>query len=512
MKTVLRRMLAGTLRARAALLARALLVGTAVLATTGPAAAQAPTPTLAPDHWSVGALRRLDAAGLLPPGSDWGRRAPREGDVGRALAHAAVVAGVQDHPLLPLIADWSVRFVAETGTVALPVLAPARVVRITAEGGYRYRTGVVLTGMGYENVDNWTGAPPAPDTATALLAVAIGTRVRERAWLGASVEARHGNMRLPAAEAVVRLGGFHLWGGRRVVGMGPGRGGSIVLSGTSLDGVGLATAAPLEPSGFLDVFGPLSAEFVLSRLENGDSITEPWFAATRLAISPHPRFGFGLTRGDIFGGRGNAPITLEHMLKLLVGKHSGEVGEFNNLVLALDARWRPPLGALPLRLWLEWGLDDSAGAISNSPANVVGAELGAVPGLPQLALGIERTWFHPDCRCGNTVWYRNWALTGGWTDERRPLGHMLGGDGTEWRGDARLDAGRATLSAAGWTRERGPHNLFAPERSGRATGGEVRAAIRLAARWSITGSAWLEEGADGWREHALALRLRGRLH
>jgi len=294
--------------------------------------------------------------------------------------------------------------------------------------------------------------------------------------------------------------------------MGPGSGGAIVLSGTTFDGGGVAVAVPATLPGFLEYLGPVSAETFFSRVENGDRVTDPWFWATRFALSPHPRFGLGFTRGDMIGGRGNTPVTLKYLLQALVGDHAGERGEFNSITAGLDARWRPPLGALPLRLWVEWGFDDGAGAISDSPANIIGAELAAVPGLPRLALGLKRTRFHPDCQCGNTVWYRNWWFRGGWTDERRPLGHPLGGDGTEWRGEARLDLHRATLDVAGWTRERGPVNLFAPEREGQAVGGAVGLDVHLRDGWQLRGAFHVEEGQDAdWRERFAEVRLSGRM-
>src|SRR5690625_1346431 len=73
---------------------------------------------------------------------------------------------------------------------------------------------------------------------------------------------------------------------------------------------------------------------------------------------------------------------------------------------------------------------------------VVGLELAAVPGLPEVALGIERTSFAKGC-CGNTIWYRNWSLRGGWAAGGRPLGHPLAGHGVEW-----LVHGRADLFSA----------------------------------------------------------------
>jgi hypothetical protein len=250
-------------------------------------------------------------------------------------------------------------------------------------------------------------------------------------------------------------------------------------------------------------------EFFGSRIENGDRITAPWFGAARLAVEPHPRLMMGITRADIFGGKGNSPTTLRSVAKMLVGSHAGEEGEYNNEVFSADLRYRPPLGALPLVVYVEWGMDDSAGAWRSVPGRVLGVELAAVPGLSQIALGVERTAFGGSC-CGNTIWYRNWSLRGGWTDDGRPLGHPLGGHGTEWLTHARADLldARLRLDVRLFQRDRGEENLFAPQREGRSRGTRVAVEGQHGSGLRLFLHGALEEGDSGWRETAARLGVQ----
>src|SRR5690606_19329001 len=138
------------------------------------------------------------------------------------------------------------------------------------------------------------------------------------------------------------------------------------------------------------------------------------------------------------------------------------------------------------------------------PARVIGVELAALPRIPEVALGIERTTFAGGC-CGNTIWYRNWSLRGGWADDGRPLGHPLAGHGNEWLAFGRADLFEARMRTGFqfFTRNRGPASLLAPERSGRSHGGRVSVEGRLWERINLFLHGSLEDGAAGWRESLL---------
>jgi hypothetical protein len=164
-------------------------------------------------------------------------------------------------------------------------------------------------------------------------------------------------------------------------------------------------------------------------------------------------------------------------------------------------RWRPPLGALPLEVYGEWGLDDSSGGYWRSPAVIAGVRIAAVPGAPMLSLGVERTSFAA-ASFKNTMWYRNVWLRGGWTDDRRVLGHPLGGHGTEWlfHGGADVFATRLRIHGAIALRDRAKENLFAPERTGRSTGTSLDITLRAASWIDLAGGFRYEDGAGGWSE------------
>jgi hypothetical protein len=242
-------------------------------------------------------------------------------------------------------------------------------------------------------------------------------------------------------------------------------------------------------------------ETFLSRVENGDMITDPWLWGARGSVEPHGRLTIGVNRAAMFGGEGNAPVTVRNVLLTLVGEHAGPQGEFANQLLSADVRWRPPLGTLPLEVYAEWGIDDSSGGYWRSPAVLAGIHLAAVPGAPALSLGIERTSFAA-ASFKNTMWYRNVWLRGGWTHDRRVLGHPLGGHGTEWLFHGGVDALDARLRVDGGValRERAQENLFAPERTGRSTATSLDVTYRVA-RWiDLAGGLRYEDGAGGWSE------------
>jgi hypothetical protein len=186
---------------------------------------------------------------------------------------------------------------------------------------------------------------------------------------------------------------------------------------------------------------------------------------------------------------------------MLIGKHAGAGSELDNQVVAFDLHYRPPLGALPLAVYAEWGMEDSAGAWYNVPGMVLGVEVPALPGVPALAVGLERTSFGSSC-CGNPIWSRHWIFRQGWTDDGRLLGHPLGGHGSEWLSYARADLfeARLHLDLRLFARDRGEESLLAPERMGRSRGGRLGVEGRLASGLGVFFLGGLEEGDAGWRE------------
>ena len=110
--------------------------------------AQTPaSPFLPADHWTHGVLRRLDAAGLLPPGSDVARRSMPQEEVATLLQHAASAdsAGVAAGYLQKFREEFNAP--REHGLT----LADASV-----RGSYFVESDQVIAGVGYDSV--WTGA------------------------------------------------------------------------------------------------------------------------------------------------------------------------------------------------------------------------------------------------------------------------------------------------------------------------------------------------------------------
>jgi hypothetical protein len=393
------------------------------------------------------------------------------------------------------------------------VIAPYgfRVLEASVAAGYERESGRVLAGIGYNNANDWTGPLPAPDASGPAARFTLGASLSRYLAATATPVWSSGGLSLDEGHVTAASGRGGIWFGRRTLGFGPGAGGSIVLTpGVSFDGGGLFLAGALLP-GPLRVLGPVHVDLFLSRAENGDRIRNPWFTGMRAALAPHPRLALGINRGILFGGEGNSSATLRNLAYMLVGKHSGEMGEFDDQVVSLDVRYRPPLGRLPLVVYLEWGADDSAGGWKDVPGRVLGVELAALPGLPSASLWLERTSFAAAC-CGNTIWYRNWAFRGGWSADGEPLAHPLGGHGTEWLLGGRSDLldARLRLEGRAFARWRGEENLFAPDRVGDSYGGALRLEGRLSPRVDFLFRGAVERGEPGWRESEMAVGLKVR--
>ena len=151
------------------------------------------------------------------------------------------------------------------------------------------------------------------------------------------------------------------------------------------------------------------------------------------------------------------------------------------------------------------GADDAGYAVLRVPGLIAGAELGEMPGLPALALGVEVVHIGERC-CTYPPWYQHAALADGWTDRGRLLGHPLGGAGDELALHWRVDAVESAFLAAGrvYVRERAGEKPVAPLRAGRSTGGRLDLLVpRRRAQLEVRADA--EFGALGWQSSTLAL-------
>jgi hypothetical protein len=429
----------------------------------------APPVLLPPTHWASGAARRLAAAGPYETGTTATGSLPlttfaHHLNAARA-AESAAVRDMANAYLALLEREFPNLAVPVEG--GCPTAGDGRV-----EAGYTASRGLHRPGMGYDREQDWTGAIPvdpisSPGAGAELVAGSgrFGGRINATGS-EAGVEIRDLHLAVELADVV-------LWVGRRQFRYGPGGVGGVIFGGEALvTGVGAVVTDPIRLPWLLGLLGPMGMESFFSQARGGDDIQDPWLWGARLTATPHPRLRIGASRGTVFGGRGNTPVTLHNALQMLLGMHSGVAGELDNHFGAADLRYRPP--GVPLDLYVEWGMNDSAGAWRDIPARLVGVTWPALPFAPTVGLSAEFVHFPAEC-CGNPMWYRNWAIRMGWTHDGTVLGHPLGGHGNEWslRADAVADDGAVILDGRVFRRYRGIENLFAPEWTGVSLGGEL---------------------------------------
>ena len=479
-----------------------------------PAAAQAPTsgaasPFLPPGHWAVEAVRTLDAAGMLPAGLDRGSRTLTRLEAGALLRMAVQRSAVEFAGVETLARGYATRFGAEFPEVDARLDGARPGAAFTtgwADFSYARREGQLAPGAHADyDADSWTGPTPLPDDTRSRSSLVLTGDLFPHVAVVAEPFQVSGDWDLATAYVTGAWRGVGAWAGRRTSGYGAGEGRGVVLNPvTAFDGGGVFLARPFR----LPVIGAVRGEAFLSRVPDNGPMDDVWLFGTRAAVMPHRRLGIGVSRaGMIAASQGS--LGAGDLLYVLVGGHAGG-SQFDNQVASLDAWWRVPAPGLPLLASVEWGFDDSAGAIVDVPGIVAALEVPAVPGVPLLALRVEHARFEASC-CSNPPWYRHsLGFHEGWTTEGLLLGHRLGGHGTEWMGEARasiMDA-RALVRAQLFARERGAENLFAPDREGSSVGALLAADVQVAPRTLVLLEGEVEEG-DGWR--AWVGRVVGRL-
>jgi hypothetical protein len=271
-----------------------------------------------------------------------------------------------------------------------------------------------------------------------------------------------------------------------------------------LDRIELHSERPAELPGVLSYLGPTGLQLFLSRITDDRHAREPYLWGGSLSIQPFPRFGVAVHRAAMFGGEGyDQPMTVKTIVDMLIGRVRG-LG-FENQIVSVEGRLRLPTEELiPLTAYLEWGAEDAAGGWWDVPARVIGIESPALPFDRRVSAGAAYTSIEPHC-CGNPPWYRHGAFPGGWAAQDRPLGHPLGGEGTEWLMYAGFDqAGRGVrFDAEIFRRDRSGQNLYVPGRE-ESVGGELRAVWRPRP-WLDVELGMQGESGDGWSEHDLRL-------
>ncbi|HEX2093114.1 MAG TPA: capsule assembly Wzi family protein [Longimicrobiaceae bacterium] len=504
-----------------------LLVGVLVLLAGGPGVAQQPdtatgsasgpavSPPLPAEHWAVRAAERAEAMGLVREYLPAQRSVPVV-TIADALREAAARAPVEAPGVESLARGWWERFAEEfPGLVAhaegrgSPVVLGA-----AATAGYRHHTGRTEAGSGL--FGRRTEPVTLPDRSGGVLGASL--MARPTRFLAVATAPEFGPERMESGRWDVTVGwrSVAVSVGEQPVGYGPGVGGGVVLSGTSrMPRIELETVRPVTLPGFLRYLGPTSFHTFASRFSETRHPGDPYFWGMRAAIRPHPRISAAVNRAAIFGGDSSAtPATPGNLLRMFLGILSRD---FENQVVSADFRYRLPTEAvIPLTAYLEWGAEDAAGAWWDVPGRVVGISVPAVPRLPGLALGAEWARFPLEC-CGNPPWYLHLAFPGGWVRDGRPLGHPVGGEGSEYlfRGNADLAGGRVRLDGRVFLRDRGDRgfrppiwsgNLYAPDRAGSSTGVDLHAAWRPSRRSDLSLMVQREVG-DGWTEQRVNARM-----
>lgn len=457
---------------------------------------------LKPDHWAVVAARRVEALGLAD-GYLPAQRAVPLAEVRRVLDEAAQRAWSVRPELAELVAEWGHRFEREfprrvnAGAGRAPVAFQHGALGL-ASG---WRSGVARAGRGLFPPFDIEMLPDRAELgAQGMLMASVARRVN--VLLAPEISSTGGLS--GEWDVTVAAQALALSAGRQPVLYGGGERGVVLGSPEPWHRVQLETVRPLALPGPLRLLGLAAFHTSLGTIGSERHPGNPLFWTASASIRPHRRFTLAAHRAAIFGGDNvETPLTFWNFVRLAGGLHTAD---FENQVVSLEARYRIPTERwMPLSAYLEWGFDDSAGAIRDVPGYVAGIFAPALPGMPRVSAGVERASFATSC-CGNPPWYRHAAFPGGWAHRDLPLGHPLGGEGTESLAWTRVDSKQLPLSLAwrGWMRERGAENLYTPLRQGKSwgTAGELRwrGWNRADAQLSIS-----REAGDAWSETQLRI-------
>jgi hypothetical protein len=512
------------------------LVVAALMGVRVPGHAQTPprfaSPILPAQHWAVDAARRAVAVGLTPRTFAWGEGTLTQAAAGWALREASERSARLASPLADVTAGEWRRFAREFPTIAARLAAE----RDTSSGVAKFRTitpasasidarfvtesGRLLPVRSLDRTRENVAAPePLADLDDGELELRLGMlggRYVAGELAGGRTDER---WRLRDWHLVAQTRSLGAWVGERAPDFGPGAGGGLVIDGRAVfPGGGVALTSPVRAPWVFRRLGYISGEAFLSRIDSSAATRHPWVFASHLSLSPHARLLIGATQAFMFSGEGLPPFTFRNFKEMFLTHGIKTAGsEFENGIASVEARWRPPLPVVPVVLYAEWGTDDNKGAWFKFPAVVAGVSVPSVPGVPALSLGLERTSFAKPCSSCNgcacefyATWYRHYVFMDGWTLDRQPIGHPLGGDGTEWLMYSRYDDAprRIRLDARAFARDRGRYNLFAPTREGRSLGGGLAADYRLTDAFELRVGADVERGRREWSASSLRAGVR----
>ncbi|MFW6079236.1 MAG: capsule assembly Wzi family protein [Gemmatimonadota bacterium] len=484
-----------------------LLVALVVLCGGGAVSAQRAELATAPvevDHWAYAALDRLAAAGLLE--EEWapGRRPQPAGVMMEALREASRRAKKRSSPLDAFAAASVDRFGGEFPQLG----ADGGAGRSSAAARRSVMAGAVAGGPGLPE-RSWVLGYDLSASVDRHLAIRYGSAVS----FGPDADASPG----PSSIAVVgRLGGWWVSAGRQRVGFGPGTGGLVLNDAASFDGVLAGTGEPLRLGGPGRWLGPVHVRALASRIPADTVGAAAWFGAMRVTLEPHPRIRVGLNRTLVVARRvGDHSPTFADLLRIAVGKHTQP--NFEDQRASIDATVLLGTGEWRMASYLEWGIEDTAGAHFEDPALTVGAFVPHLPGLSRLSARYEYTAFGEAARvCGfcdaqRRNWYRHSGVRPAYVaGGGRLIGHPLGGYGHEHRVEAAawLGGARARIEALYAARAREPGNLLYAERPGRSRAAALRTVYRLGRSLTLDGGVWRETGEAGWTDASARVAAR----
>lgn len=471
-------------------------------------ASPAASPPLPATHWAVRAAARAEALGLTREYLPAQRSVPRAA-VERALRAAAQRAAAISNPAVARMAEgWYARFVEEFPDGSNDVPGP-RLLRAWVAAGYQSRRVDVPAAA---PVAGQTQLPNASDFAGLAVAAEIGARVGPHLTLTARPVWDQQSARLDAVDLVLGRGAFGLSLGRGSVGYGVARSSGVVLSGGArIDHVELQTVRPVRLPSLLGALGPLAMHGFFGRFASkNDHAENPYILGARAALLPHPRLALSAQAAALFGGEHSPlPVNLSTIGRVLSGSVRGDAN-FENRIASLGLRYRLPTErAVPLVLYTDWGTEDAAGGLDEAPGVIAGLNIPALPGFPQAEVGVERAWFGVRC-CRVLRWYNYGRLYWGATE--RPLGHPLGGNGSEWAINVAADLRNARLRIAGeaFERDRSAETLYGPARAGRSRGGSAALRWRGSPRAEFELRAAGEQG-EQWFERLIEVGVRALL-
>lgn len=458
------------------------------------------TAPVALEHWGYDALDRLAAAGLSTEGWAAGHRPQSAGAMLAALRAAAKRAAGRSSPLAGFARSSAERFAGE-----YPHAGGGR-------PGATSRRQIVVRAGGLGDAGDREAASVGVDLSASYgrhVALSYGSTMNVSADAAPSVGR-------PSVTLVGKLGSWWVSAGRQRMAFGPGTDGLVLSGSAAFDGVMFGTDGAVRLGGIGRWLGPLRATAMVSRLPADTLGAAAWFGAMRLTLAPHPRIRIGLNRTTVIGTevRGSE-LTLRDVLSIAAGKHTDpnfedQRASLDLAVLLGNHSWR-------LAPYVEWGIEDSAGAHLEDPALSAGAYLPYLPGVPALSLRYEYTafgesarlcWF---CSARTTDWYRHGTVRSAYVGENgRLIGHRLGGYGHEHRleADAWLHAHTARIRAVLIRRHREPRNLLYPNRPGDSHGAGVRASFRVTPALTLDADLRYERGEAGWDERAAWLGAR----